>query len=311
MQGCGYIYEMQRLHEEAYGMAGEALAFGLNIPTDASPEADPVSAARSAEELGFDFVSINDHVHGQPSRLEAWTALSWIAASTSRLRLATRVLGVPYRHPAMVAKMAETFDRLSDGRLILGLGAGSGEDEFRALGLGAHTLRERMDGLQEAIQIVRGLWSAPAYTFEGRRYRVSDARLEPKPAHSIPIWLGTHGRRGLNLTGRLADGWIPSHAYAPPDEVSAMLTIVRESARDAGRDPRDVTCIYNVEVSIGERGDTPDHVVSGTSAEVAERLVGFVKLGFDGFNLIPTGPSRDQQIASLGSDVLPAVRAAV
>jgi probable F420-dependent oxidoreductase len=291
-------------------MTGKALSFGLNVPSDAGPEADPVSLARTAEESGFDFVSINDHVHGPAPRLEAWTALSWIGASTSRLRLATRVLGVPYRHPAMVAKMAETFDRLSDGRLILGLGAGSAEDEFRALGVGARPLRERMDGLQEAIKILRGLWSAPTYTLEGKVYGVSGAQLEPKPAHTIPIWLGTHGRRGLTLTGRAADGWIPSLAYAPPDGIAAMISSVRDSARDAGRDPRDVTCIYNLEVSIGERRNTNDHVISGTPAEVAQRLVGFVELGFDGFNLIPTGPSPDRQIASLGSEVLPAVRAA-
>jgi probable F420-dependent oxidoreductase len=292
-------------------MAGDAVAFGLNIPMETRPPAGPVSVARAAQDLGFDFVSLNDHVHGPDPRLEAWTALAWIGAATSRIRLATRVLGVPYRHPAIVAKMAETFDRLSAGRLILGLGAGSGEDEFRALGLAALSLRERIEGLEEAIQIVRGLWTGQAYSFQGKRYRVSGAQLQPKPAHRIPIWLGNHGRRGLELTGRLADGWIPSLAYAPPEEVGDMVAIVRQSARDAGRDPHDVTCIYNVEVSVGHQRDRRDHVLSGSPAEVAERLVGLLALGFDGFNLIPTGRSVGRQITTLGLEVVPAVRAAV
>lgn len=206
--------------------------------------------------------------------------------------------------------MAETFDRLSAGRLILGLGAGSAEDEFEALGLAVRPLRERIDGLKEAIQISRGLWSGEAFSFEGKIYRLRDALLHPRPAHTIPIWLGAHGRRGLELTGRLADGWIPSLAYAPPGQVADKVAIVRHAAEDAGRDPRDVTCIYNLEVAIGEPRVAREHVIAGTAAEVTERLVGLLALGFDGFNLIPTDPNREEQMAVLGGDVIPAVRAA-
>jgi len=292
-------------------MTTHAVSFGLNIPTDAGPGADPVSWAQTAEALGFDFVSINDHVHGPDPRLEAWTVLSWIAASTSRLRLATRVLGLPYRPPAVVAKMAETFDRLSGGRLILGLGAGSAENEFRALGLETRPLRDRIDGLEEAIRITRGLWSEPSYTYEGRLYRTNGAQLEPKPEHPIPIWVGTHGKRGLALIGRLADGWIPSLAFAPPEQVPAMMDLVHQSAREAGRDPRDVACIYNVQVRVGGSGDESDFVVAGRPEAVAEQLIGFVKLGFRGLNLIPFGANADEQVARLAGEVIPGVRAAV
>jgi len=287
------------------------VSFGLNIPTDAGPGADPVTWAQTAEGLGFDFVSINDHVHGSDPRLEAWTVLSWIAASTTRLRLATRVLGLPYRPPAVVAKMAETFDRLSGGRLILGLGAGSAEDEFRALGLEARPLRDRIDGLEEAIRITHGLWSEPSYTFDGRLYRTNGAQLEPKPEHPIPIWVGTHGKRGLALTGRLGDGWIPSLAFAPPEQVPAMMQLVDQNAREAGRDPGDVARIYNLQVSVGQSVDEGHFVVAGTPEAVAERLIGFVKLGFRGFNLIPTGANADEQVARLADEVIPGVRAAV
>ena len=116
-----------------------------------SPGDDPVRDAATAERLGFDFVSTSDHPRGTDPTYEVWTMLSWIAASTSTVRIATRVLGVPYRSPAMVAKMAETFDRLSGGRLILGLGGGYSDDEFRAFGLRVPTAREKVDGLAEAI----------------------------------------------------------------------------------------------------------------------------------------------------------------
>jgi alkanesulfonate monooxygenase SsuD/methylene tetrahydromethanopterin reductase-like flavin-dependent oxidoreductase (luciferase family) len=97
------------------------IMIGLSVSTAAAPGADPVAAARRAEVLGFDFVSASDHLHGRPPTYEPWTMLSWIAAATSRIRVATRVLGVPYRPPAVLATMARTFDRLAGGRLILGL----------------------------------------------------------------------------------------------------------------------------------------------------------------------------------------------
>src|SRR5689334_19611321 len=100
------------------------LLFGLGVSTTAARGSDPVAAAVVAERLGFDFISAADHPCGEQPSFETWTMLSWIAARTSRIRIATRVLGVPYRNPAMTAKMAETFDRLSGGRLILGLGGG-------------------------------------------------------------------------------------------------------------------------------------------------------------------------------------------
>jgi alkanesulfonate monooxygenase SsuD/methylene tetrahydromethanopterin reductase-like flavin-dependent oxidoreductase (luciferase family) len=190
------------------------ITIGLSVSTAATPGADPVAAAREAEDLGFDFVSASDHLHGRQPTWETWTMLSWIAAATSHIKVATRVLGVPYRPPAVLAKMAETFDRLSDGRLILGLGGGAVDEEFRAFGFPVRSPRDKVDGLEEAIRIARGLWSRPGFTFEGRLYRTDGADLEPKPERRIPIWLGTYGNRALALTGRLVDGWIPSLGYA-------------------------------------------------------------------------------------------------
>jgi alkanesulfonate monooxygenase SsuD/methylene tetrahydromethanopterin reductase-like flavin-dependent oxidoreductase (luciferase family) len=283
----------------------QKLLFGVTVSTSAAPGADPVADARAAEALGFDFVSAADHPAGNRPTFEVWTMLSWIAAATSRITVATRVLGVPYRPPAMVAKMAETLDRLSGGRLILGLGGGYSDEEFRAFGLEVPTPGQKITGLQEAIQVVRGLWEQPRLTFAGQRYRTADAELEPKPKRRIPIWLGTFGPRALGVTGRLADGWIPSLGFAPPEQIPAMRSRIDAAARTAGRDPDDIVRAYNVEVSIG--GGPRPGVVAGPPDAVTEQLRDFVALGFTAFNLLPLG-DRDQQLHRLADEVLPALR---
>jgi probable F420-dependent oxidoreductase len=286
------------------------LMFGLNISPSAAPGADPVADAKRAEELGFDLVSTSDHPGGTQPTFEAWTMLAWLAAATSRIRIASRVLGVPYRSPAMVAKMAESLSRLSGGRLILGLGGGYSDEEFRAFGLGVPTPRDKVDGMEEAIRIARGMWSEPSFTFDGRLYRTEAADISPTPDRPIPIWLGTYGPRALAVTGRLADGWIPSLSSAPPDQVVGMRDRVRAAARDAGRDPDAITCAYNLTVRVDPQGDPDPTVVSGSAEAVAEQLAGFVRLGFSALTLLPVGPDPAQQVELLAAEVIPAVRAA-
>lgn len=291
----------------AANAARSVLEFGVGIPTSARPEDDPLSAAARAEELGFDFISASDHPAGNTATFETWTLLSWIAAATSRIRITSRVLGVPYRSPAMVAKMAETFDRLSGGRLILGLGAGSADDEHKAFGLGVRSPREKTTGLEEAITIVRGLWSTSSFSFQGEIYRTEDATIEPKPSHTIPIWLGTFAPRALALTGRLADGWIPSLGYAGPDEVVGMRERVLEAARRAGRDPAEITCVYNIEIELRKQPDRDESRVAGPPTFVAERLHGFAELGFSAFNFILGDDP--EQLEQLATEVVPLLRA--
>jgi alkanesulfonate monooxygenase SsuD/methylene tetrahydromethanopterin reductase-like flavin-dependent oxidoreductase (luciferase family) len=265
--------------------------------------------ASRAEDLGFDFISASDHLHGSSPTFEPWTLLSWIAAKTSRIRVLTRVLGMPYRSPPVVAKMAETLDRLSGGRVILGMGGGYSDEEFRAFGLGEWTPRDKVDGLGEAVRIARGLWSERRFSFGGRLHRTEDAELEPKPEHRIPIWVGTFGTRALAMTGRLADGWIPSLGFAPPEEVTVMRDQVLAAARGAGRRPEDITCIYNLEVRVDEHAGPEQSLVSGSPETVARQLSGFAKIGFQGFNFIAVGPDSDQQAERLAREVIPLVRA--
>jgi probable F420-dependent oxidoreductase len=286
------------------------LLFGLGVPTTAAPGSDPVGAAVRAEQLGFDFVSTSDHPCGEQPSYETWTMLSWIAAHTSRIRISTRVLGVPYRNPAMTAKMAETFDRLSGGRLILGLGGGHSDDEFRAFGLRAHTPGEKIQGLGEAIQIARGLWTQPEFTFAGRIHHTDRAPMEPKPAHPIPIWLGTFGPRALAVTGRLADGWIPSLGYAPAERLPAMRSAVLAAAEEAGRDPATITCALNAGARVERQADPDPDAIRGPAGAIAERILGFVSQGFTAFNFLLPEAERDEQAERLAAEVIPAVRAA-
>ncbi|MEU0566006.1 LLM class flavin-dependent oxidoreductase [Nonomuraea sp. NPDC005983] len=281
---------------------------GLNISTSAAPGADPVADARKAEELGFDFVSASDHPCTTHASYETWTMLSWIAAATTRIKVATRVLGVPYRNVAMVAKMAETFDRLSGGRLILGLGGGYSDEEFRAFGMRVPTAREKVDGLAEAIQITRGLWSERSFTFKGRHHHTEEAPLEPKPGRRIPIWLGTFGPRALAVTGRLADGWIPSYSFAGPEEVKAMRERVLAAAHAAGRAPEEITCAYNIAIRVDEKAKPDAGTLAGSTAFLSDALRGFRDLGFTVFNLMPVGDGLDEQVERLAREVVPALR---
>jgi alkanesulfonate monooxygenase SsuD/methylene tetrahydromethanopterin reductase-like flavin-dependent oxidoreductase (luciferase family) len=279
------------------------LLLGVNIP--ASTGSNPVELARAAEALGYDFVSTSDHPCGTNPTRETWTMLTWIAASTTHIRVATRVLGVPYRPPAIVAKMAETLDRLSGGRLILGLGGGYSDAEFRAFGLATPTPREKVDGLEEAIQIIRGLWARPEFSFPGRLYHTEDADLEPKPAHHIPIWLGTFGDRALRVTGRHADGWIPSLGYVPDDDLVAMR---RKVLAARGGNDQDFTCALNLTIDVGGRPDPAQpELVAGGAEQIAERLRGFIGAGFSAFNAI-TVPGHPDQLERIATEVLPRLR---
>jgi alkanesulfonate monooxygenase SsuD/methylene tetrahydromethanopterin reductase-like flavin-dependent oxidoreductase (luciferase family) len=284
------------------------LQIGLGVSTSPGPGVDPVAEARLAEEVGFDYVSASDHLNGTTATYEPWTLLTAIAAVTTRIKVLPRVLAVPYRNPAVLAKMAETLDRLSDGRLILGLGGGFVDDEFRAFGLPVPTNRDRVDGVAEQIAIARATWTQPRATFQGRLHHVEDAAVEPKPDHRIPIWLGMYKPRGLALTGREADGWIPSIGFAPPPVAVGLWEQVQAAAREAGRDPSDITAAYNMLVRVGDEQPGNVMTIAGPAEVITERLVAFTKLGFSSFNLVPAGADRMDQIERLGRDVLPRFR---
>jgi alkanesulfonate monooxygenase SsuD/methylene tetrahydromethanopterin reductase-like flavin-dependent oxidoreductase (luciferase family) len=284
------------------------LLFGISVSTSAAPGADPAGEARAAEDLSFDFVSVSDHPSGAHPTYEAWTLLTWMAAATTRISIASRVLSLPFRSPALVAKMAESLHRFAGNRLILGLGGGAADAELRAFGLPVPSARDKVDGLAEAIQIIRGLWQQPAFSYAGRVHAAAGAELEPKPERPIPIWLGTFGPRALAVTGRYADGWIPSLGYAG-DQLGWMRGQVLAAARAAGRAPGDVTCALHLEVCVGRPAGAGPGVVSGSPAAIAGRLGELAEAGFTAFSLSPAGPQpASEQVEQLAADVLPRLR---
>ena len=285
--------------------------FGISIIPSASGRSDPVAEAVRAEELGFDLVTVWDHPHGEHPSFETWTLMTWIAARTSRIRVASDVLGLALRLPALTAKMAESLDRLSNGRLILGLGAGGDDAAFAGYGAPVRTPDEKVDALEEAITVIRGVWSERAFTFEGRHYRTDGTLLEPKPSRPIPVWLGTYGPKARELTGRMADGWIPSLAYAPLPVATRSLADVRVAAERAGRDPDELDYVIYVGVRVGgSPPPDPDRRLGGDPDEIVEGVLEILDAGFTVVSFF-VGGRRDEQAERVATEIVPAVRDAV
>lgn len=285
------------------------LIFGVGVPASAAPGSDPVARAREAERLGYDFVTAADHPCGTDPSYETPTMLTWIAAQTTRIKVASRVMAVPLRRPAMVAKLAASLDLLSGGRVILGLGAGYSDAEITSVGGQALSPGEKITALAEAIRVIRGAWTSPCYTQEGVYHSARDLEMEPKPANPIPIWLGTFGPRALAVTGRLADGWIPSLGYMPVEEIPAMRRRIDAAAQAAGRQPDQIRGILNLAIRIDPGARPQPDTVAGSPRQVVTQLRHLLTLGFTGFNFLPADPeSATTTIKQTAEQILPALR---
>ncbi len=286
------------------------LQFGVNIHIGIQPGVDPVTEALHAEQLGFDVVTLHgDVLHGNNPSFELWTLLCWVAAHTTSIRVAPVVLALPHRHPAVQAKMAETLDRLSGGRLILVLGAGGpmNEPAYRALGRASRSPREKVQALEEAVDLLRGLWSASGFSYPGQHFRTEGATIEPKPGHAVPIWLGVFGDQMLDLVGRKADGWLPTYQFLEPEQAYRKLEHIRRVAEQAGRNPDGITFGYNVPIQVSEGAVTNRWRIAGSTRKVAGQLATIARHGFTFLNVWPVGEATMQR-ERLARDVLPAVR---
>jgi probable F420-dependent oxidoreductase len=289
-------------------IAGQRIGFGIIYGFQPFDSGRLIAEAQHAESLGFDLFCVADHLHGAYRTPEPWTALTWVAAVTEQIGVMTNVLGLPYRAPAVTAKMAETLDRLSGGRLVLGLGTGGYDGEFSAFGLSQRTPGQKVTALGEAVQIIRGLWRDPSFSFEGEHFRAHDARIEPKPAHPIPVWLGAYGPRALRMTGAVADGWVPSLGRVDLEQASAMRATVRAAAEAAGRSPDEITCAANLIVDFTPNGPSasPDGPrIAGHSEAIAERLIVIGRSGFTFLNVALADAEARHRFAA---EVMPLVR---
>ncbi len=221
--------------------AEKTIRFGLQVAQQQTTAAELREVWQEAEELGFDTLWTNDHLLasvGPPEGdcLEGWTVLAAMAASTSHIRIGCLVSSNTFRHPAVLAKIATTVDHLSQGRLILGLGAGWFRREHEAYGIPFPSLRERARRLEETLQIIHSLWTQEHTSFQGPFHTLVDAPFFPKPVQKPhpPIMIGGVGEKLiLPLVARYAQMWnIPS---LTPEEVEAKSRVLEEYCREIGR----------------------------------------------------------------------------
>jgi F420-dependent oxidoreductase-like protein len=285
------------------------------------PWPDLLRLARHAEEAALGRVYLPDHfmpyhptvaVPGQVH--ECWTTLSALAVATSRIGLGTLVLGNTYRHPAMVANMAATLDRVSGGRVLLGLGAGWQTNEHTAYGIDLPLVGDRLDRFEEAVQVVWLLLRQAVSSFDGAHYRLTDARCEPTPVQRpLPLLVAGAGeRRTIPVAARYADAW---HAWATPPEFRRKCEILDDACAAAGRPPSNVQRLTGqvLRVSAGSTsvdGDEAEDIV-GSPAFVLDRLGEYLDAGVDEFIIRDdaTTPIADaiESMNAVASQVVPAL----
>lgn len=270
---------------------GHHLEFGTFLTPSADRPGTVVDLAVTSEEAGLDLVTFQDHPY-QAGHLDAWTLLSWVAARTTTIRVAGNVLNSPLRQPAVLARQVAALDRLSGGRVDVGLGAGGFWDAIEAMGAERLSPGESVDALEEAMDVMRAIWDTGergGARVEGRHHRVSGAKRGPELTRDVPIWVGAYKPRMLRLLGRKADGWLPSLPYLQEGDLERGNAIIDAAATGAGRDPREITRLLNI----------PD------SLETADIIDLAVRDGISTFLLMSDDP---QVISRFGREVVPEVR---
>jgi alkanesulfonate monooxygenase SsuD/methylene tetrahydromethanopterin reductase-like flavin-dependent oxidoreductase (luciferase family) len=225
---------------------GRPIQFGNFLIPDATRPLQPVEQAVRADALGIDLIGIQDHPY-QWRFHDTWTLLTAIAMRTERVTVFPDVANLPLRPPAVLAKSAASLDLLSGGRVELGLGAGGFWEAIKAMGGPVRTPGESVQALEEAIEVIRLVWSGKrGLRYDGRFYQLAGLNAGPVPSHPIGIWLGAYKPRMLALIGRSADGWVPSLGPLKPDEMAEASARIDDAARAAGRDPVSIRRLLNV-----------------------------------------------------------------
>jgi alkanesulfonate monooxygenase SsuD/methylene tetrahydromethanopterin reductase-like flavin-dependent oxidoreductase (luciferase family) len=293
------------------------LRFGISIVPATDTLERGRALVRAADEAGLDLVGIQDHPY-QGRFLDTWSLLPTLLAETKGISLFTDVANLPLRPPAVMAKAAASLDVLSGGRFELGLGAGGVPEQIAAFGGPRRTPGESVEALEEAIDVIRLLWSQDrTVSYDGKHYRLDNAYPGPRPAHPIGIWVGAFKPRMLRLVGRKADGWLPSLGVLTREELRAGNEQIDAAAMNAGREPDSIRRIINVQGVIGERpapsraelpvGYLAGEPLAGSASWWVETLAGFVDDGFDTLVFWPVDPAPGQ-VELLAAEVAPQVR---
>lgn len=279
------------------------MSFGYFLVPNA---ADPLlETARLVESLGLEYVGIQDHPY-QRRFVDTFALSGAILAATSSLRVFPDVACLPLRPPGVLAKTAASLDVLSGGRFELGLGAGAFWDAIEGYGGERRSPGEALAALGEAVEVIRLLWSGDrGLRFEGSHYHLRGVHSGPLPAHDLGIWIGAYGPRALALTGRVADGWVPSVSAQVVRRLPELNDRVDAGAVSAGRDPAAVNRVFNVGgtvtggVSEGYLNGPPSQWIDELSALVTDHRADVLVFG---------GPV--DQLRTFAEEVAPAVRAA-
>lgn len=312
-------------------MGRDDVACGLFFPQAGVDFPGLLERTLAAEAAGFHSVWLADHMWARGLRdvdfLESWTALTALAARTSTVRLGTLVLCNSYRNPALVAKMAATLDQISGGRLELGVGAGWMDEEYRGYGYHFPPVHERLEQLDEGLEIIRRLMTESRSTFQGKYYALDDAPNNPKPVQrpSPPVTIGGAGERFLlRIVAKHADRW-----NCPMNDAPAMahkLDVLRAHCAEVGRDPASITVGEQVMVVLGADeadlarrweiaetffgafADLDALAVRGTPAVVADALRAKVERGVRLFTVMFGDLAPVETIRLFGSEVVPLLR---
>jgi F420-dependent oxidoreductase-like protein len=220
--------------------------------------------------------------------LECWSVMAALAAAVPRVRLGTLVCGNTYRHPAVLANIAAAVDNISEGRLLLGLGAGWQENEHRAYGIDFFTTKERLERLEEACQVVRGLLDDERAEFKGRYYELQDAPNEPKPVQAkLPLLVGGGGEKvTMRIAATYADEW---NCWGTPELHAQKRGVLDRHCENVGRDPDEIArsaqgllfLSTDEEWLAGKRGEMGMPSIVGTPAEVTEVVAAYAAAGVD------------------------------
>jgi F420-dependent oxidoreductase-like protein len=287
---------------------------GLQIPRFTWPEGTAsigpklADIGRTADEAGFASIWVMDHffqieVVGdvEEPMLEGYSALSYLAAVTEKVRLGTLVTGVHYRYPGLLVKTATTLDVISGGRAYLGIGAGWNERESRGLGVPFPSTRERFERLEEALQIAQQMWSGKVGSYEGEHYQLAEALNNPQALSEPhpPIMIGGMGeKRTLRLVAQYADA-CNLFAYGGPDLVRQKLDVLRGHCEDVGRDYEEIERTALGTVNLAEGGMRADEVI-GFCRQMSE--AGIQHLIFNMPNVHEIEP-----LERFGEEIIPAV----
>jgi alkanesulfonate monooxygenase SsuD/methylene tetrahydromethanopterin reductase-like flavin-dependent oxidoreductase (luciferase family) len=272
---------------------GRPVKFGVFITPDATRPEHQLELAALADELAFDLIGVQDHPY-QRRFVDTWTLLTAMAMRTKKIHVFPDVINLPLRPPAILAKAAATLDLITGGRVELGLGAGGSFDAIKAIGGPVLTRGESVDALEEAIQVIRLMWSGErGVRFEGKHYQLAGVHAGPAPAHPIGIWLGAYKPRMLSLVGRAADGWVPSLGYVQPADLLEGNRRIDDAAAGAGREPLSIRRILNA------GADVPVEMFTSLTVEH----------GMDTY--VIGGMEDPEALRWFASEVVPAVREAV